>query len=269
MHKRPDDTSEETIHLESLGKYYTAIPIANGVKQLAPNLDNRSILFFDTCAIFDIARVSNSETEWKLKADNIKAFQKIISQSLNNEIVIVIAAQVLREIKDNEKIIKTGTRSSFEKLQNNLSHALEILEILEIKLDKSFENFEKAGESPTRKVKDNISILLDKATLIREDCSIVYAALERVRSGRKPAAGNKQSMKDCVIIETYLEFNRQLKKLPNQNQFPEPIFISSNTKDYGGSEDDHSKDGLNGLKYAESLMVAVALLGKDKNSGVT
>ncbi len=259
MHKRTvDDTSEEIIHLESLGGEYTVTPISNGAKQLAPDLDNRSILFFDTCAILDIARDSNNnETEWKRKAANIKAFQEIISQSLNNKIVIVIAAQVLREIRDHEDIIETGTRSSFTKLQEGLSHALEILEILGIKHDKSFENFEKTGESPTRKVKDNISILLNKSTLIREDCSIVYAAWERVQAGIKPAAKNKQSMKDCVIIETYLEFNCQLKGLIKQ--FPEPIFISSDTDDYGESEDQLSQDGL---KYAKSLKGAVSLLSQ-------
>lgn len=212
MHnKAVGKASEETIHLGFLGEYI-AKPIPDGVEQIVPGIDNRftSILFFDTCAILDIARDSENERTWERKAKDIEAFQEIISQNLKKQIMVVITAQVLREINDNKDMIIAGTKSSFEKLQRSLKYALEILEINH---DESFENFKKAGESFPIKVRKNLRTLLSKAICIQENSDIVCAAWKRVQEGRKPAGGNKQSMKDCVIIETYLEFNRQLKRI--------------------------------------------------------
>lgn len=254
MHNRTvENTTEKTIQLGGLGEYIVK-PIPDGVEQIVPDIDNRltSILFFDTCAILDIARDSENEHAWKRKAKDIEAFQEIISQSLKNKTVVVITAQVLREIRDNENMIMAGTKSSFGKLQRSVGHALEILKINH---DESFENFKKAGESFPLEMRKNVSALLSKAICIQENSGIVCAAWKRVQEGRKPAGGNKQSMKDCVIIETYIEFNRQLKE--SINQFPNPIFISSNTNDYSELEGQLSQYGL---KYAKSLKDAMPIL---------
>jgi len=254
MHSRTvDKTSGETIHLETLGEYIVK-PIPDGVEQIDPDIGKRftPILFFDTCAILDIARDSENERAWERKAKDIKAFQEIVSQSLKNKIVVVITAQVLREIRDNENMIMAGTKSSFGKLQRSMGYALEILNL---RHDESFDNFKNAGESFPIKMRKNVSALLSKAICIQENSGIVCAAWKRIQEGRKPAGGNKQSMKDCVIIETYLEFNRQLKE--SINRFPEPIFISSNTNDYGELEGQLSQHGL---KYAKSLKDAMLLL---------
>ena len=68
------------------------------------------------------------------------------------------------------------------------------------------------------------SIILD-----RDEESANNASL-RLENNEAPSSSNKQEMKDCLIIDHYLELSAKLRN----NGFNKKIFfITSNTSDYG------------------------------------
>ncbi|KVD94543.1 hypothetical protein WI90_07765 [Burkholderia ubonensis] len=82
---------------------------------------------------------------------------------------------------------------------------------------------------------------------------------------RTPAQKGKDSMKDCVVIETYLD---AVKALRNSGLSSRIVFLSSNIKDYTGKESggllnaDLGKEFANlNIDYARNASQAKYLLG--------
>ena len=70
-------------------------------------------------------------------------------------------------------------------------------------------------------------------------------------------------MKDCVILETYLEHIRSLR---DQGRTASAVFVSSNTRDYAADDRTTVRDDIKhefqslGLEYAPSMGAARGIL---------
>ena len=90
----------------------------------------------------------------------------------------------------------------------------------------------------------------------------VSRAVARVLQGRAPSRRGKDSTKDCIILETYLEHVRNAR----QRGFKaSAVFVSSNTRDYATSAARLSRDIAADLaalfvSYAPNMAAAKALL---------
>ena len=89
-------------------------------------------------------------------------------------------------------------------------------------------------------------------------------ALARVLSGRTPSRQGKDSTRDCIILETYLDHVRTMR----DNGFAGPIvFLSSNTEDFASLEKSKISEDLNDefqslkLEYAPNMAAAKYFLG--------
>ena len=66
-------------------------------------------------------------------------------------------------------------------------------------------------------------------------------------------------MKDCVILETYLE---HIRKIRDEDIMTPAVFVSSNTKDYAGISGVSVRDDIRtefdelGLEYAPNMAAA-------------
>ena len=88
--------------------------------------------------------------------------------------------------------------------------------------------------------------------------------LRRVTQARTPARRGKQSIKDCVILETYLE---HIQLLRNAGRNAPAIFVSSNTQDYASENRTTIKDDIKSefqalnLRFAPNMGAARGILG--------
>ena len=102
------------------------------------------------------------------------------------------------------------------------------------------------------------------ATVVPQNSDITSRAFTRVNQAKTPARKGKDSMKDCVVIETYLEVVSELR---SANLTTPIVFVSSNVKDFTGTnrtilKPDLGTDFLNlGLGYAPNMAAAKHLLG--------
>ena len=76
--------------------------------------------------------------------------------------------------------------------------------------------------------------IVDTSSILTDHDDEVLKAYDRVKRGRPPATRAKQSVKDCMIAESYLRLAATL----HTGGFPRNmVFATSNTKDY---QQDHS-----------------------------
>ncbi|WP_157381107.1 PIN domain-containing protein, partial [Burkholderia ubonensis] len=103
------------------------------------------------------------------------------------------------------------------------------------------------------------------AEAVPQSTDIPALAWARMLELRTPAQKGKDSMKDCVVIETYLD---AVKALRNSGLSSRIVFLSSNIKDYTGKESggllnaDLGKEFANlNIDYARNASQAKYLLG--------
>lgn len=104
---------------------------------------------------------------------------------------------------------------------------------------------------------------LQVSTVLHETPDTVPNAFRRLNEARTPARRGKQSMKDCVIIETYIEHIRSMR---DKGRTVTAVFVSSNTNDYASDNKTTVKDDIKdefesiGLVYAPNMGAARGLL---------
>jgi len=193
------------------------MPLTNRI-----NTHPAPLLFLDTCAILDLIRFPYRN---KQLPNLINATNKLLSKATPQppQLWVVIADQVEKEWHDNKKEVSDELKEEIEKCQRELTIFSDILQqtllttnLTNFSLEDDFVNLSKR--------------VLDVSLKIIEDDGLVNKAWQRVKAGEAPAKKGKQEMKDCVIIEHYLEVCQQLRT----TGFSQPvIFVSSNVKDYG------------------------------------
>ncbi len=180
----------------------------------------KPVLFLDTCAILDIIRMPN-----RLRASELNAVIKIANQTQSNLCSVVAASIVPDEFASLVQDTESELKKFLDELQNsvdNFNLACQSVS-LDIETDYSFDQ----STLPTtlRKLAES---LLNNALILTAQDNLRLQALDRVVFQVAPARKGGQ-IKDCILIEEYLELAQQLYSA----QFTYPlVFISSNTKDF-------------------------------------
>ena len=93
---------------------------------------------------------------------------------------------------------------------------------------------------------------------------LTYRAIARMTQKRTPAKLGKDSSKDCVVVESYLEVAANLRNLGHTADF---VFASSNTKEFVSSTtsalnaDIAAEFAAVGIRYSRALHETRHLLG--------
>lgn len=221
-------------------------------------LKNVPILCLDTCAILDILRdPTRRDVHIHEQEASLSLLQATESGS---NLEALIADQVNTEFQDNVQKVEEETEDGLSNLRDQID-----------KLDKLATLHGSPGQVDTNHWKDyaircrNVAERWLKAsTPVSQSDQIVVNAFQRVSQARSPAQKGKDSMKDCVILETYLEY---IHRLRNNGLTAAVVFVSSNTKDYAETngavvrKDIENEFKPLGLEYAPNMAAAKHLLG--------
>lgn len=219
---------------------------------------NVPILCLDTCAILDILRdPTRRDVHIHEQEASLSLLQATESGS---NLEALIADQVSTEFQDNVQKVEEEVEDGLSKLRDQID-----------KIDKLTTVHGSPGQVNTNHWKDyamrcrNVAERWLKAsTPVPQSDQIVVNAFQRVIQARSPAQKGKDSMKDCVILETYLEYIRRLR---NDGLTAAVVFVSSNTKDYAETNGAVVRNDLEkefnslGLEYAPNMAAAKHLLG--------
>ena len=216
------------------------------------NIKSR-LLFLDTCVILDIIRnPTRSDIRIQEQAASLDLLR--IAEG-GEELIVFIAEQVRKEFLANVDSVQRDAKNALSKFQD-LVLKLNRLAILHGASSDINMSHLKNYEIRCRNVADR---WLGVGILISQSDQIVSRAFRRVNMAMTPAKRGKDSIKDCVILETYLE---QIRKLRGDGFTAPAVFISSNTKDYAGINRAIVRNDVKpefdelGLEYAPNMAAA-------------
>lgn len=219
---------------------------------------NTPILCVDTCTLLDVIRDITRETV--NLGDAIAGISLLKAAETGHDLIVLIAEQVTIELAANIGDVEDEANRAVLKLQSQLKRIYDVTTAYGTSgnLNASCLN----GHVSTAKTFLNRWTHITK--LIPNNSGISSRALHRVNLPRTPARKGKESMKDCVVIETYLEATQQLRTAGLTKPI---VFASSNTREYYAPNTKHLAADINsdfsqvGIGYAPSFGAAKHILG--------
>lgn len=215
------------------------------------------VLCPDTCSVLDIMRDPTRDTA--RTHERVAAQALLVAMSTGPTLIGLIADQVQREFAENLPKVELEATKALSTLRERIMRANEI--------DKAFGG---AGVIDLSHLDDHVQrtrAVVDQwmtaSNAVQPSPLIPDRAFARLMAPRTPGKRG-QSMKDCVVIETYLEVAAALRAAGLRSRI---VFASSNTADYA----DEQRGMLNAdlqaefvalnMSYAPNLAAAKHQLG--------
>jgi hypothetical protein len=216
------------------------------------------VLCVDTCTVLDLMRDPTRES---VRAHERQAALDLLSAiEHGRDLVALLADQVAHEFGDHARGVQDEAAQAIAKLKAQLG-----------RIDAVAAVYGSAGAASLAHLDDHVTrarAIVDRwmkaATMAVDGPDVPARALARLNKPRTPARKGKDSMKDCVIIESYLEIADALRVCGLTRPI---VFVSSNVKDYCGGIASSLKPDLAaefdalGMDYAPNLAAAKYLLG--------
>ena len=216
------------------------------------------VLCVDTCTVLDLVRDITRET---VTTDDVNAGFALLSMAeAGSELIVLMAEQVTLEIASNVAAVEQEAQVALQKF---LAQAQRIHDVAMA--------FGAQGNLQIRHLDGHVGRaqpVLDRwkqvAQLVPHNDGVSSRAFRRVNEPRTPARRGKESMKDCVIVEAYIEAASQLRAAGLTAPI---VFESSNTKEYFAPNTRHLPNDIAGdlaavsMEYAPSFGAAKHCLG--------
>ena len=216
------------------------------------------VLCLDTCILLDMLR-DPTRNDIRVHEHNSSLVLLLAARS-GNVFHVCVAEQVSREFLDNVDRIEEEAKRKVKKLRSQVKKVNDLVSlhgpVSTINLDH--------WDGHEVRCRAFANLWIQTSTEITQSKVTVDNAFRRVVQVRTPARKGKDSIKDCVILETYLEYVQALRS--KRREAP-VIFVSSNTQDYASSDRATVKDDAKGefnslnLRYAPNMGAARGILG--------
>ena len=181
------------------------------------------VLMLDTCVLLDVVR---DITRPDVLLHNVKAAMAMLQAAESGtDLVVLMAEQVSTELQVNLPDVEKGAEASLEKFQAQAR-----------RVDHVAAEFGAVGTMATSHLTDHVvraRSTMDRweraALPVSPGPGVPAKAIHRVVNAIAPSRKGKDSTKDCLIVETYLEATAQLRRVSFTGKI---VFGSSNTDDY-------------------------------------
>lgn len=219
---------------------------------------NAPVLCLDTCSLLDMMRDPTRDTVYE--SDRRAAHDLLTTVEGGSALIALIADQVAVEFRDHADEVEKEATRALQKLRTNLA-----------RIDAVAAVYGSGGPTDLKHLDDHVTRARDivnrwfaAATPAAGAAHIPENAWKRVSRARTPARRGKDSMKDCVVVETYLDVIGALRAAGLQSKV---VFVSSNKNDYVGEAGSALKSDLASdfapfdINYALNMGSAKHLLG--------
>lgn len=216
------------------------------------------VLCVDTCTILDVIRDITRETV--TPGDALAGLTLLTAAETGVGLIVLMAEQVSLELASHVAGVEQEALNGMRKFQAQIQRihcvaaaygALGPLQVQHIS----------GHVGRARAVLDRWK---NVARPVPHNDGVSSRAFRRVNAPRTPARKGKESMKDCVIVEAYIEAASQLRAAGLAAPI---VFASSNTKEYHAPNTTHLQFdiaadlGAVGMEYAPNFGAARHFLG--------
>ena len=215
------------------------------------------VLCLDTCVVLDILR---DPARKDMRVHEHEASLALLSAAQSGTTLeTLVAEQVSREFQDNVEQVQKDARRSIEALTRQFDKLNAL-----VSLYGTLRPFDLAHwKDHDQRSRSTAERWFQVSTTVRQTSNTIPNAFLRLNQARTPASRGKQSMKDCVILETYLD---HIQSLRARGWNATAVFVSSNTGDYADADKTTIKDDIKGefqslgIEYAPNMGAARGLL---------
>ncbi|MGB3737966.1 MAG: PIN domain-containing protein [Pontixanthobacter sp.] len=217
---------------------------------------NVPVLCIDTCSLLDIMR---DPTRDGARAGDRVAAINLLQRLEHLDLVCLVAEQVDIEFAGHDVDVELEATNAIRKLRERVDQANRIhaafLSAVTVNLAHLDGMVPMARQTITRWTK--------AAHRIPSSTTIFTNAMDRVNRNIAPARRGKDSIKDCVVVESYLTAIDALRAAGMPSKV---VFLSSNTKEYLTDgrvlKPDLVRDfGRMNMEYVPNMSAAKSLLG--------
>lgn len=216
------------------------------------------ILCLDTCVVLDLLRFPKDYT-FGVSMHN--AARQILRATERHQLVILIAHQVSEELENLLDETEQKTTKNIEELSGQINTLEAATAVYGEQRTTNLDHLDQYVIQARKVINSYLSV----ATLATPSEFVVGNAYARMNRGRPPARKAKDAINDYVIIETYLEIARHIRKGGHKQPI---VFATSNIHDYAkpGSPSilkpdlDEEFDALS-MEYAPNLAAVIKPLG--------
>jgi len=215
------------------------------------------VLCVDTCTVLDVMRdITREEVR---PADARCGLELLQAAETGSKLIVLMLHQVQFELGSNLTEVEEDAKGKLAKFQRNAQRIHEVATV-----------FGATGTMTTSHLNGHVARGLAvvqrwKAVsrFVPDNAGVTGRAFARVNACRTPATLGKQSMKDCVVAEGYIEAAGQLRAA---GMVLPIVFASANTKDYRMPNTARLKQDIQedfddvGLSYASNFGAAKSLL---------
>ena len=216
------------------------------------------LLCLDTCAVLDVLR---DPLRGDAYPDDHAASQAPLRCAEVEDRLVVFTTDVVRaEFSDNVHAVQTEAEASIAKLAGQIASMNRLAALYDSQGQVDLSHWD-GHVQRCRRVADR---WMEAGTALSRSDEIDRRAMRRVFEGRRPSRRGKDSTKDCVILETYLEHVRTTRAA---GATAPAVFLSSNVRDFGGggpvgvAEEIAQDFKAVNLLYASGMAGAKRLLG--------
>ena len=216
------------------------------------------VLCLDTCILLDMLR-DPTRKDVRVHEHNSSLVLLTAAQS-GSAFEVRLAEQVEKEFLDNVDEVEEDARRRVKKLQDSVEKLNSLVSLHGTSQPIELHHWN-GHEARCRSFSD---LWRQAGTIVKQSDITLDNAFRRVTQARTPARRGKQSIKDCVILETYLE---HIQSLRNAGRNAPAIFVSSNTQDYASENRTTIKDDIKSefqvlnLRFAPNMGAARGILG--------
>ena len=249
--------------MSSVWPYWKSVSVSRRVSislSCCESIANKGlpILCLDTCSILDTMR---DPTRKELRVHEHQSSLALLEEAeANNSLCVLIADQVYEEFLFHVDEIQKEAERALNKFMLQMERVDSLVNVHGSSGGVNSSHW----RDHVQRSRDLAKRWIDVGFRIERSNDIMSRAALRSSRAITPAQRGKDSIKDCIVLETYFDYVRCLREIGLTSV---AVFCSSNTRDYtdvGSSEirqDIGSEfDGL-GLRYAPNMGAAKHLLG--------
>jgi hypothetical protein len=216
------------------------------------------VLCVDTCTLLDVVRDITRDSV--RPADAAAGLRLLSAAEDGGQLAVLLAEQVRQELLTNVEGVQAEAQKALARFKEQVKRMGDVAAL-----------FGGNGSILTEPIENHVArarSVLDRWLAVGRDVphddTVTGKAFARVNEPRTPARRGKESMKDCVIVETYLDAARRLRAAGLRAAI---VFASSNTNDYCGAGSSRLANDLArdfdavGIEYAPGFSAAAYCLG--------
>ena len=216
------------------------------------------ILCLDTCSVLDILRdPTRRDVRWHEQEASLELLE--VAES-GERVRSFVTDLVCTEFRDNVQYVQDEASRGIRRIEDQIVKLNRLVALHGSRGVVDFSHW--AGH--VERCRNVAERWLAASTVVQESEQNKLDAIKRLTEARAPARKGKDSTKDCIILETYLELVREIRA---RGVTTPAVFVSSNTRDYAERDTAAVRNDIDGefrsldLEYAPNMGAARHLLG--------